>query len=70
MYSSYDQVQNRENCGSAPQSDPLKDRQLELELQAFAELLLDIHEYRRRQKRRDIGQQPQFDEGSMERKME
>ena len=70
MPPSNDQFQNREDRGSAPQSDSLKDRQLELEIQAFAELLLDIHEYRRQQKRRDAGQQPQFDEGSMERKME
>jgi hypothetical protein len=36
---------------SLRQKDAEREGQLELEIQAFAELLLDIHEYRRKQRR-------------------
>ena len=58
---------NHENVG---QGDFAKDRQLELEIQAFAELLLDIYEYRYQEKQKQDAAQPTFDGGSGERKME
>jgi hypothetical protein len=66
MHSPNDQPKPHEG---AMQGDPSRDRQLELEIQAFAELLLDIYEYRHQQKRRNASPQSTFDDGSMDRKM-
>lgn len=62
MYLSNDQLQM--------QGDPPKDRQLEIEIQAFAELLLDIYEYRHQQKLRQTNPRSQFDDVFKQRKME
>lgn len=66
MPSPNDQIQSRKK---PPPSDPQKDLQLELELEAFAELLLDIYEYRYLKKRGSAGPSSSFDDGLGERKM-
>ena len=61
---------NHSKHENVAQGDFVKDRQLELEIQAFAELLLDIYEYRYQEKRKQAAAQPTFDGGSGERKIE
>jgi hypothetical protein len=51
MNSSNDNLQHLDASQSTAQNDPANDRQLELEIRAFAELILDIYEYQYRQKR-------------------
>lgn len=68
MPSSNDHPQNPGVHQSA-KPDPTNDPQLEIEIRAFAELLLDIYEYRYWQKRKNPGPPVQFDDGLGERKM-
>lgn len=66
MHSSNDPLKDRENVA---QGDSTRDRQLELETMAFAELLLDIYEYRYHEKRKQAASPSTFDGGSERRKM-
>jgi hypothetical protein len=58
MDSSNNKTQGLEPSQSTTQDDSAKDRQLELEIRAFAELVLDIYEYRYRQKQKKAISQP------------
>jgi hypothetical protein len=69
MHSSNNNLQPGEVPHTATQGDPTKDHQLELEIQAFAELLIDIYEYRYHRKHRPIAPQSAFDDDFEESKM-